>query len=126
MPLYQAADVMVVTPLGDGMNLVAKEFAVSRTDGAGVLVLSEFAGAADELTDALVVNPHDGEALADTIMAAIEMPADEAKLRMAAIRATVEASDVQRWAHGFLDLLGESDHEDDGQEGRPWVGPSAA
>ena len=72
VPLYQAADVMIVTPLGDGMNLVAKEFAVSRTDGAGVLVLSEFAGAADELTDALLVNPHDLGALADTILAAIE------------------------------------------------------
>lgn len=137
VPLYQAADVMLVTPLGDGMNLVAKEFAVSRTDGAGVLVLSEFAGAADELTDALVVNPHDLEALADTILAAIEMPTDEAKARMAAIRATVEGSDVQRWAHGFLDLLEDAEVGGDhgvatalpqrgASEGRPWVGPSAA
>ena len=113
------------------MNLVAKEFAVSRTDEAGVLVLSEFAGAADELTDALLVNPHDLEALADTILAAIELPAEEAKARMAAIRATVEASDVQHWARGFLDLLGEADdadtaRRDGGQEGTPWVGPSAA
>ena len=100
-----------------------------------MLVLSEFAGAADELTDALLVNPHDLGALADTILAAIELAADEAKARMTAIRATVEASDVQRWARGFLHLLGEADGPgslvsagpgaDEGQ-GRPWVGPSAA
>ncbi len=120
VPLYQAADVMVVTPLGDGMNLVAKEFAASRIDGMGVLVLSEFAGAADELTDALLVNPHDQAALADALMAALEMPTEEARARMAAIRATVEVSDVRRWAANFLALLGDSDHEPG------WAGPSAA
>jgi trehalose 6-phosphate synthase len=125
VPLYKAADVMLVTPLGDGMNLVAKEFAASRTDGEGVLVLSEFAGAADELTDALVVNPHDQAALSDTIYAAVEMPSDEVRARMAAIRATVEASDVHHWASGFLDLLGEGDAAHH-QEEPPWVGPSAA
>jgi trehalose 6-phosphate synthase len=121
VPLYQAADVMVVTPLGDGMNLVAKEFAASRVDGMGVLVLSEFAGASDELTDALLVNPHDQAALSDTIMAALEMPTDEVKARMAAIRATVEASDVRRWARSFLELLSDQDHDESG-----WTGPSAA
>jgi trehalose 6-phosphate synthase len=120
VPLYQAADVMLVTPLGDGMNLVAKEFAASRIDGMGVLVLSEFAGAADELTDAVLVNPHDQEALADAIMAAIEMPSEEARVRMAAIRATVEGSDVRRWAADFLRLLEDGDHEPG------WAGPSAA
>ena len=120
VPLYQAADVMVVTPLGDGMNLVAKEFAASRIDGMGVLVLSEFAGAADELTDALLVNPHDQAALADTLMAALEMPTEEVRARMAAIRATVEVSDVRRWAANFLALLSDSDHEPG------WAGPSAA
>jgi trehalose 6-phosphate synthase len=120
VPLYQAADVMVVTPLGDGMNLVAKEFAASRIDGMGVLVLSEFAGAADELTDALLVNPHDQAALADTLMAALEMSTEEARARMAAIRATVEASDVRRWAASFLALLNDSDREPG------WAGPSAA
>jgi trehalose 6-phosphate synthase len=120
VPLYQAADVMVVTPLGDGMNLVAKEFAASRIDGMGVLVLSEFAGAADELTDALLVNPHDQAALADTLMAALEMPTEEVRARMAAIRATVEASDVRRWAANFLALLSDVDHEPG------WAGPSAA
>ncbi len=113
IPLYQTADVMLVTPLGDGMNLVAKEFAVSRTDGLGVLVLSEFAGAADELTDALLVNPHDQAALCDTIMAAVEMPTDEVRTRMAAIRATVVASDVNRWATRFLRLLEEGDTFDE-------------
>jgi trehalose 6-phosphate synthase len=120
VPLYQVADVMVVTPLGDGMNLVAKEFAASRTDGMGVLVLSEFAGAADELTDALLVNPHDLAAMADTLMAALEMPSDEIRWRMAAIRATVEASDVRHWAQGFLRLL------DRPEPGPRWAGFPAA
>ena len=107
VPLYQAADVMLVTPLGDGMNLVAKEFAVSRIDGAGVLVLSEFAGAADELTDALVGQPARPRRRWPTpSWRPSRCRPTRRKARMAAIRATVEASDVRRWARGFLDLLG--------------------
>ncbi|HET9155515.1 MAG TPA: trehalose-6-phosphate synthase, partial [Myxococcaceae bacterium] len=71
--LYRAADVLVVTPIRDGMNLVAKEYAASRVDGGGVLVLSEFAGAADELGDALLVNPHDREAVQRAMLEAASM-----------------------------------------------------
>ncbi len=103
--LYRAADVMVVTPIRDGMNLVAKEYCASRVDGAGVLVLSELAGAAQELTDALIVNPYDIGEVASAIQRAIEMPAEESALRMTALRAVVEASHVDRWAASFLDTL---------------------
>ena len=71
--LYRTGDVMLVTPLRDGMNLVAKEYVTTRLDGDGVLVLSEFAGAADELTDAVLVNPHDEKALREAIVTAVEM-----------------------------------------------------
>ena len=106
--LYRAADVMLVTPLRDGMNLVAKEFAAARTDDTGVLVLSEFAGAADELEEAVMVNPHDLDQLTHSLHIAIEMPDDEAAARMQAIRKTIAHHDVFAWADGFLDLLARS------------------
>ena len=82
--LYLAGDVMLVTPLRDGMNLVAKEYVAARRDVNGVLVLSEFAGAADELIDAVLVNPHDDQALRDAIVTAVEMRHGERTARMAA------------------------------------------
>lgn len=103
--LYRAADVMVVTPIRDGMNLVAKEYCASRHDGAGALVLSELAGAAQELTDALIVNPYDIGEVASAIQRAIEMPPEESAQRMTALRAVVEANHVDRWATSFLDAL---------------------
>jgi trehalose 6-phosphate synthase len=103
--LYQVGDVMLVTPLRDGMNLVAKEYAASRVDGGGVLVLSEFAGAADELGDALLVNPHDREAVQRAMLEAASMDPVEARARMASIRQAVRANDVTHWAHMFLSRL---------------------
>lgn len=100
--LYLAADVMLVTALRDGMNLVAKEYVTSRVDGDGVLVLSEFAGAADDLTQALQVNPHDIDGLKDSIIRAIEMPGKERRRRMRSMRKRVADNDVQRWSHDFL------------------------
>jgi len=100
--LYRAADVMLVTPLRDGMNLVAKEYVTTRLDGDGVLVLSEFAGAADELLEAVLVNPHDKGALRDAIVTAVEMNRHERRARMAKLREDVRASDVQTWAGRFL------------------------
>ncbi|CAI9386460.1 trehalose-6-phosphate synthase [Microbacterium sp. T2.11-28] len=100
--LYLAADVMLVTALRDGMNLVAKEYVASRVDGGGVLVLSEFAGAADELTQAVRVNPHDIEGLKDAVMTAIEMPAEERRRRMRALRRRVRDNDVAAWSARFL------------------------
>jgi trehalose 6-phosphate synthase len=107
VPLYQVGDVMLVTPLRDGMNLVAKEYAASRTDERGVLVLSEFAGAADELTDALLVNPHDHGAVRRAILEAVSKPTDVATKNMIKLRESVRRSDVRHWAAQFLALLGE-------------------
>jgi trehalose 6-phosphate synthase/phosphatase len=103
--LYRAADVMVVTPLRDGMNLVAKEFVACRADESGVLVLSEFAGAADELTDALIVNPYDTKGVADAMHRGLTMDRSERRRRLAALRATVRAHDVHQWARNFLETL---------------------
>lgn len=103
--LYRAGDVMLVTPFRDGMNLVAKEYVASHIDGDGVLVLSEFAGAADELVDALQVNPHDDQALQDAIVQAVEMHRHERRGRMEGLRGQIQGSDVQGWAGRFLDQL---------------------
>ena len=103
--LYCAADVMLVTPLRDGMNLVAKEFIASRVDDDGVLVLSEFAGAAAELNGAVNVNPYDVEALADSIRRALSMPVEERRARMRGLRRRVLAHDVRTWAETFLEQL---------------------
>jgi trehalose 6-phosphate synthase/phosphatase len=103
--LYRTADVMLVTPVRDGMNLVAKEFAASRIDEDGVLVLSELAGAADELTDALLVNPYDVEAVAQTIHRALTMDGVERRTRMRRLRAQVRGHDIHRWAAEFIGAL---------------------
>ncbi|HEX5386125.1 MAG TPA: bifunctional alpha,alpha-trehalose-phosphate synthase (UDP-forming)/trehalose-phosphatase [Gemmatimonadales bacterium] len=103
--LYRASDVMVVTPLRDGMNLVAKEFVASRTDEDGVLVLSEFAGAAAELGDALLVNPYDIDRTARALSRALNMEPGERRARMRALRDAVRSSDVHRWAQNFLAAL---------------------
>ncbi|MCK6065680.1 MULTISPECIES: alpha,alpha-trehalose-phosphate synthase (UDP-forming) [Microbacterium] len=103
--LYLAADVMLVTALRDGMNLVAKEYVASRVDNRGVLVLSEFAGAADELGSAILVNPHDIDGLKDAVMRAIDMPAGEQGRRMRALRRRVREHDVEDWSRDFLDAL---------------------
>lgn len=103
--LFLAADVMLVTALRDGMNLVAKEYVATRTDNRGVLVLSEFAGAADELASAIRVNPHDIDGLKDAIMRAVDMPAGEQGRRMRAMRRKVIENDVAAWSRSFLDAL---------------------
>src|SRR5690606_26253205 len=78
LAFYRAADVMLVTPLRDGMNLVAKEYIAARTDNSGVLVLSEFAGAAKELRRAILVNPYDVDGTGAAIVSALKMPPAEA------------------------------------------------
>jgi trehalose 6-phosphate synthase len=103
--LYRTGDVMLVTPFRDGMNLVAKEFVATRLDNDGVLVLSEFTGAADELTAAVLVNPHDHAALRAAIMTAVEMHRHERRERMSKLRETVRRSDVKGWAERFLHEL---------------------
>ncbi len=103
--LYQLADVLLVTSLRDGMNLVAKEYVASRYDERGVLVLSEFTGAADELTNALLVNPHDIQGVKDTIVRALQMPEREQARRMRTMRKRIIEYDVARWAREFLHAL---------------------
>jgi trehalose-6-phosphate synthase len=105
LPYYRTADLCLVTSLHDGMNLVAKEFVASREDQHGVLILSQFAGAAHELTDALVVNPYDTEQLADSIRQALEMWPEERRLRMQRMRATVREHNVYRWAGRLIETL---------------------
>jgi trehalose 6-phosphate synthase len=107
--LYRAAQVALVTPLRDGMNLVAKEFiAAQDPDNPGVLVLSRFAGAAEQLTDALLVNPYDTQATGDAIQRALHMSLDERRLRHQRLLAEVRAHDVHWWREQFLAALNES------------------
>jgi trehalose 6-phosphate synthase/phosphatase len=103
--LYRAADVMLVTPIRDGMNLVAKEFVASRSDCRGTLVLGERAGAAEELRTSLLVDPTDPEALVRAYRAALDMPMMEERARMRGLRRVVAGNDVFRWAAGFLGTL---------------------
>ncbi|BBU20864.1 alpha,alpha-trehalose-phosphate synthase (UDP-forming) [Mycobacterium xenopi] len=105
---FVAADVMLVTPLRDGMNLVAKEYVACRSDLGGALVLSEFTGAAAELHQAYLVNPHDTERVKDAIEAALNQTDEEGRRRMRAMRRQVLAHDVDRWARSFLDALAEA------------------
>jgi trehalose 6-phosphate synthase len=107
--MYLAADVMLVTSLRDGMNLVAKEYVACRYDDSGALVLSEFTGAADELSSAFLVNPHDIEGMKDAIVRAATVPPAEARRRMRAMRRRVRDFDVSHWAAAFLGALRPSD-----------------
>jgi trehalose 6-phosphate synthase/phosphatase len=113
--LYRAADVMVVTPLRDGLNLVAKEFAAARVDEDGVLILSERAGAAAELRTALLVDPHDEGALASAYATALAMRPSERRVRMRHMRSTISRHDVHRWAERALAAVGwgARDHQGD-------------
>jgi trehalose 6-phosphate synthase len=109
--LFRAADVMVVTPLRDGMNLVAKEYVACRYDNDGALVLSEFAGAADELRQAFLVNPYDINQMKATILQALSAYNRELRRRMRAMRRTVIEHDVNDWAADFMTALSKVDHE---------------
>ncbi|SDY98798.1 trehalose 6-phosphate synthase [Geodermatophilus africanus] len=103
--LYRAADVMLVTPYRDGMNLVAKEYVAARSDLGGTLVLSEFAGAAAELKQAFLVNPHDIAGVKNQLVRALRIePADAAK-RMRAMRRHLARNDLDHWASSFFDAL---------------------
>ncbi len=111
--LYCAADVMLVTPVRDGMNLVAKEFCASRIDDGGVLVLSEFAGAASELGEAIHVNPYDVDDTAQAIYRAILLPEDDRRARMSLLRARVFSYDVHRWVQNFIHALEDASSQPD-------------
>jgi trehalose 6-phosphate synthase len=103
--MYRAADVMLVTPYRDGMNLVAKEYVASRSDNRGVLVLSEFAGAAAELRQALLVNPHDIAGVKNQLLRALRMDPAEAAKRLRAMRRHLAKHDLDHWATSFFESL---------------------
>jgi len=102
-PLYRQADVALVTPLRDGMNLVAKEYVAANAEGQGVLILSEMAGAAEELPEALIVNPFNIDAVAEALHDALSMPDAERRARMTALVDRVTRNDVHAWTSGFLE-----------------------
>jgi trehalose 6-phosphate synthase len=102
---FVASDVMLVTPLRDGMNLVAKEYVACRSDLGGALVLSEFTGAAAELRRAYQTNPHDIDGVKDAIEAALNQTPEEGRARMRSMRRQVLTYDLDRWARSFLDTL---------------------
>ncbi|MDO3704572.1 trehalose-6-phosphate synthase [Micromonospora sp. C28SCA-DRY-2] len=107
--LYRVADVMAVTPLRDGMNLVAKEYVAARVDDAGALLLSEFAGAAAELSQAYLVNPHDLEGLKQGLLTALRADPADVRERMRAMREHLHRHDIRAWARSYLSALDESD-----------------
>lgn len=102
MACYTACDIALITPVRDGMNLVCKEFVASRQDKQGVLILSELAGAAQELVDALIINPTDTQEVADAIERGLNMPPHEQKQRIVHMRKHLQNHNVFRWSHDFL------------------------
>ncbi|MDE2025859.1 MAG: trehalose-6-phosphate synthase, partial [Patescibacteria group bacterium] len=103
--LYKAANICLVTSLHDGMNLVAKEFVMSRSDEKGVLILSQFAGASRELKEALIVNPYNTEETGEAIYRALTMMQAEQKKRMKKLRERVKNNNVYRWSADILRTL---------------------
>lgn len=106
--LYHAADVGLVTPMRDGMNLVSKEFVASRLNDDGVLILSEMAGASKELIDAIIVNPNNADEICRAILQAINMPLDEQRKRMQAMRQVVAKFNITHWVKIFMERLSEA------------------
>ena len=105
---YEASDVALLTPLRDGMNLVAKEYVASHPDDDGALILSEFAGAAEELHEALLVNPYDIDQIAARIREALIMPDELQRDRMRALRHRVHTNNLDSWSSSFLECLDEA------------------
>src|SRR5205085_5201096 len=117
--LYKASKVALVTPLRDGMNLVAKEFlAAQDADDPGVLVLSRFAGAAEQLREALLVNPYDTEGTAAAIQLALAMPLEERRERHEMLMKSIRRFDVHWWCDTFLAVLDKTMAE---EKGTPWL-----
>jgi len=103
--LYTSSDIAWLTPLRDGMNLVAKEYIATRTDKTGVLILSEMAGSANEMNESLLINPNNFEQIADSIHAAINMPKEEQQTRNEVLQKRLERYNVEKWANDFMNSL---------------------
>jgi len=116
--LYSVADVCLVTPLRDGMNLVAKEYLAAKTDGKGVLILSEMAGAAKELGESIIVNPNNAEEMVETLAEALKMPEAEQIERNRAMQKRIQRYDVVRWAEEFMDRLTSTKRLQEGMQAR--------
>ncbi|HSE41640.1 MAG TPA: trehalose-6-phosphate synthase [Acidobacteriota bacterium] len=103
--LYNSGDVMLITPLREGMNLIAKEYVATRRSNTGVLILSELAGASKELKDALIVNPNDVDAIVSAIQQALSLSGNEQKRRIESMQSSIKNHDLFRWANSFLQIL---------------------
>ncbi|WP_299536084.1 bifunctional alpha,alpha-trehalose-phosphate synthase (UDP-forming)/trehalose-phosphatase [Ulvibacterium sp.] len=103
--LYTSCDIAWLTPLRDGMNLVAKEYIATRTDKTGVLILSEMAGSANEMNESLLINPNNFEQIADTLYTAINMPKEEQQARNEVLQKRLERYNVEKWANSFMSSL---------------------
>jgi trehalose 6-phosphate synthase/phosphatase len=114
--LYNASDVALVTPIRDGMNLIAKEYVAAKTNGKGVLILSEMAGASKEVREALIINPNDLEEIAAALKEALEMPEEEQMRRNRIMRSRLKRHDVTQWADGFVHALLDIKDEDRGRD----------
>ena len=99
--MYYVADIALVTPLRDGMNLVAKEYVATKQDNPGVLILSEMAGASVELSDALLINPNDTDQIEQAISRALKMPLEEQRERLQRMQAILSVQTVNKWAADF-------------------------
>jgi len=105
LALYRIAEVALITPLRDGMNLISKEYIASKIDSTGVLILSEGAGASSELVEAIIVNPNNIEEVANAIKTALEMPKDERIRRLRSMQSRIKRYDIHRWIRDFLESL---------------------
>lgn len=114
--LYTQCDIALLTPLRDGMNLVAKEYIISRVDQTGVLILSEMAGAAHEMSEALLINPNNFEQINHSLIEAITMAQEEQKRRNAPMQERLKKHDIRQWAKSFMDDLQKESTENHAQE----------
>jgi trehalose 6-phosphate synthase/phosphatase len=105
LALYRISDVAMITPLRDGMNLIAKEYVATKTDGKGVLILSEMAGAVEELREAIIVNPNSVEEIAEALKKALSMPENEQVRRNRTMQERLRNYDIKVWAHDFMNSL---------------------
>ncbi len=110
--LYTSSDIAWLTPIRDGMNLVAKEYIATRTDKTGVLILSEMAGSANEMNESLLINPNNFEQISESLYRAINMPIEEQKERNALLQKRLERYNVEKWANDFMNSLREQREKD--------------
>ncbi|NIP29196.1 MAG: bifunctional alpha,alpha-trehalose-phosphate synthase (UDP-forming)/trehalose-phosphatase, partial [Candidatus Dadabacteria bacterium] len=105
--LYSIADILYITPIRDGMNLVAKEYVATKNDGNGVLILGEMAGTAKELGEAIIINPNDIEKTANALKKALEMHINDKVARMRSMQKRLKRYDIKKWTNDFMDRLGQ-------------------